>query len=73
MRGVEVGSIGLPGENDVTLLSLLAIGIGIVKIIHSIEPGNTQALRRGHPVIRVQGLFKAQRRLAGVANHQLLR
>ncbi len=53
------------------MLHVFRVRIGIVEVVHRIQPSQTYVCNLRNAVIRVQGLFEPQIGLAGVGTDEL--
>ena len=68
---IEVGVVGLAGEDQVSGLSLFAIRIDVVEISGAVETADPDVLRVAHAEVGVKGLFETKGSVAGICDLQL--
>src|SRR5580692_3537337 len=68
---IHIGVVGRRTYDHVAILLFLLVRVGVVQIGDAIQPADANLADVAHPVISMQGLFKAERLCAGVAYREL--
>src|SRR5580692_8420353 len=69
--GIHIGAVGRRTYDHVAILLFLLVRVGVVQIGDAIQPADANLADVSHPVISMQGLFKAERLGAGIAYLEL--
>src|SRR5579863_8448226 len=68
---IEVGIVHGAGEANVTLLDLLAIGIGVIEKCDAVESAHSRAFYLPDAEVGMESFFELARRCSGVGRGQL--